>query len=419
MEEKIENTSEVTLAESENGIETIEDRNEDSEDSKKAKRKRISRVIPTLSYEESLTIANGIWQYASGQKIRRITLFDQLGKSPDSGPSRTLVTASSKYGITVGGYQADYIELSTDGYTATNIDETSSRKVEANFKLAIESNEYFSKLYNQYKDMKLPAKSVMIDFLKDQGLDNSDCIKCVELFIINAKYIGIIKLIAGSERIISIEQVVEEIGLSETEPADVQKIETIDRKQKIIIDSDTITKEFSNGDGNKWANICFYITPIGQENSDERNHSDLFLNNIVEPVLEEFGLKVVRADKISSPGMITSQIIEHIINSKLVIADLSFHNPNVFYELSIRHTFNLPTIHLIRKCDHIPFDLNNFRTIVVDTTSIYTLVPQLETYRTSVAMQVRQLLENPEIIENPISAYLEKIGKSTKIKDNK
>ncbi|WP_368293879.1 hypothetical protein [Dehalobacter sp. TBBPA1] len=418
MEEKIENASETVQPESGNALLESQVNTQDARDSKKGKKKRANRVIPTLSYEESLTIANGIWQYASGQKIRRITLFDQIGKSPDSGPSRTLVTTSSKYGITIGGYQADYIELSPDGNIATNPDEIPSKKVEANFKLAIESNDYFAKLYNQYKDMKLPAKSVMIDFLRDQGLESDDCTSCVELFIINAKYIGLIRVIAGSERIISIEQLIEEMSINAKE-AIVPKNEILDKKPKMTIESKPLASVTSNNDGDKWSRTCFYITPIGQEDSEERNHSDLFLNSIVEPALEEFGLNVVRADKISTPGMITSQIIEHIVNSKLVIADLSFHNPNVFYELSLRHTFNLPTIHLIRKSDYIPFDLNNFRTIVIDTTNIYTLVPQLETYRTSVAMQVRQLMESPDIMENPISAYMEKMGKSTKIKENK
>ena len=59
------------------------------------KRKRVTRLFPALTYEECLAFANAIWEYASGQKIRRLTLFDQIGKSPESGTSRTLVTASN------------------------------------------------------------------------------------------------------------------------------------------------------------------------------------------------------------------------------------------------------------------------------------------------------------------------------------
>lgn len=131
----------------------------------------------------------------------------------------------------------------------------------------------------------------------------------------------------------------------------------------------------------------------------------------MEPALEELGLKVVRVDSIDTAGIITAQIIEYIVKAKVVVADLSFHNPNVFYELSLRHTLAKPIIHIIRKCDAIPFDLHSFRTIVIDTSSIYTLVPQIASYKTSVMAQARQLLENPQIADNPITAFLDKLKK--------
>lgn len=372
-----------------------------------SKRKRKTTNIPVLSYEESLLLANAIWEYASGQKIRRLTLFDSLGKSPDSGPSRTLVTTSSKYGLTTGSYQAEFIELTTAGAIATDPDGESIGKLRANFQLAITYNEYFNSLYENYKDMKLPATSVMIDFLVDKGLDKQESKKCIELFLNNARYIGLIKLLAGSERILTLEYLIDEL------PNDNISESTIDTHTPITVSSNVQTHIISPTGNNSdpWENTCFYITPIGNDDSVERKHADLFLSSIVEPALEEFNLKVVRADKISNPGMITSQIIEHIHKSKLVIVDLSFNNPNVYYELSFRHSFNLPTIHLIRKQDKIPFDLHDFRTIIIDTTDIYTLVPQLESYRTEISRQARALLENPEIMENPISAYLQKVKK--------
>ena len=42
--------------------------------------------------------------------------------------------------------------------------------------------------------------------------------------------------------------------------------------------------------------VCFYITPIGEDGSEYRKHSDLFLGSIVEPAIEPFKLKVIRAD---------------------------------------------------------------------------------------------------------------------------
>ena len=59
-------------------------------------RVRRTKLFPASSFEEALTIANAIQKYAAGQKVRRLTLFDQMGKSPDSGTSRQLITNSSE-----------------------------------------------------------------------------------------------------------------------------------------------------------------------------------------------------------------------------------------------------------------------------------------------------------------------------------
>ena len=108
---------------------------------------------------------------------------------------------------------------------------------------------------------------------------------------------------------------------------------------------------------------------------------------------------------IDKPGVITRQIIDYLLKSRLVIADLSFHNPNVFYELAIRHTARLPVVQIVRAADKIPFDINQVRTIKIDTSDIYSLVPKIDTYRSEIASQVRRALEDPDSVDNPISTF--------------
>lgn len=107
---------------------------------------------------------------------------------------------------------------------------------------------------------------------------------------------------------------------------------------------------------------CFIACPIGNENSADRKNSDFLLKSIVKPVLES-DFNIERSDLISSTNKITDEIIERLTNSELVIVDLSSHNPNVFYELGYRHALNRPTITMINKDDHIPFDVSAYRTI--------------------------------------------------------
>jgi hypothetical protein len=89
----------------------------------------------------------------------------------------------------------------------------------------------------------------------------------------------------------------------------------------------------------------------------------------------------------------------------LVIADLSFHNPNVFYELAIRHAARLPIVQLIRVGDRLPFDVHQMRTIVVDNRDIYSLVPKIETYRSELGNQVRRALAAEAETDTPIFIY--------------
>ena len=126
---------------------------------------------------------------------------------------------------------------------------------------------------------------------------------------------------------------------------------------------------------------------------------------IIKPAVKEFDLTVVRADQMGKPGMIGKQVIEHILKSRLVIADLSFHNPNVFYELCLRHVTRLPTVQVKGVVDRIPFDINQYRTIAVETRNSYTLLPKIQTYTAEVANQVRRPLEDSESGDNPISLY--------------
>src|SRR5206468_977213 len=139
-----------------------------------------------------------------------------------------------------------------------------------------------------------------------------------------------LRVIAGAETLIPIDQALEEQPAAR---AGVPRIPTDGslRSQPPTADAST-----------DWERICFYVTPIGEEGSEQRRHADLFMHSIVEPAINELGLEVVRADRIGDPGMIASQMLEHIRMAKLVIADLSHLNPNVFYEMGLRHACKRP-----------------------------------------------------------------------------
>lgn len=116
----------------------------------------------------------------------------------------------------------------------------------------------------------------------------------------------------------------------------------------------------AGGDNEK---TCFVIAPIGEEGTEARNRSDVVLRRVIAPAVGQCGYTALRADNISEPGMITSQIIEHLIDDPLVVADLTGDNPNVFYELAVRHVAKKPVVHIIGVDQRIPFDVAGMRAI--------------------------------------------------------
>jgi hypothetical protein len=100
---------------------------------------------------------------------------------------------------------------------------------------------------------------------------------------------------------------------------------------------------------------CFFIAPIGEEGSPIRRRSDPVHRHIVSPAAKAVGLKAVRADELAAPGRITNQIIDHLLHARTAVADLTGRNPNVFYELGVRHMANLAQMRVIRY-DHTSLD---------------------------------------------------------------
>lgn len=106
---------------------------------------------------------------------------------------------------------------------------------------------------------------------------------------------------------------------------------------------------------------CFVISPIGEEGSEIRKRADQVYKYIISPVCEECGFEAIRVDKVNQSDSITQTIIDYIKESELVIADITGHNPNAFYEMGYRASIGKPMIHLKEKPEKIPFDISGIR----------------------------------------------------------
>jgi hypothetical protein len=256
----------------------------------------------------------------------------------------------------------------------------------------------FAAVYQRFVNAKLPARAALIDSFQEVGVERDYVEEGVDTFIVNLKAVGLLQTLSGADRVVTLEHLLD--SLPGVLPSVGGGAATAATNVVAPPGQDLMTQEQAS-----FESTCFYITAIGAADSETRKHSNLFLENIVEPAIKTIGLSVVRADQIDKPGVITRQIIEYLLRARLVVADLSFNNANVFYELALRHAARLPVVQLIRHGDPIPFDINQMRTIIIDNRDIYTLLPNVELYRSEIASQARRALEAGAEVDTPVSIY--------------
>lgn len=145
---------------------------------------------------------------------------------------------------------------------------------------------------------------------------------------------------------------------------------------------------------------AFFVTPIGSEGSEVRERSDKVLAYILTPALTGTGLvdEIERADHNPNPGEITSSMIASILDSELIIADLTGSNPNVYYEVALAHAFNKPVVHIRFATDErLPFDIKDVR--VFD----YSFdIAAAEAAKSAVQAAAEHALRDPDSVSTPV-----------------
>lgn len=115
------------------------------------------------------------------------------------------------------------------------------------------------------------------------------------------------------------------------------------------------------------AKQCFVIGPFGEEGSKIRQWSNSLMDDVIQPLANEFGYDARRSIDFAKPRDITSDMVARLLQADLVVADLTAANANVYYELAIRHAIERPFIHIIQNGQLPPFDIKNLDVLSIPT----------------------------------------------------
>ena len=88
---------------------------------------------------------------------------------------------------------------------------------------------------------------------------------------------------------------------------------------------------------------------------------DELYREVIVPTAEKFELRAFHAGDMFGPGFILDDIVNSIVESKVVIAEITSLNPNVFYEVGYAHAIGKPTILLAEHGKALPFDISGYR----------------------------------------------------------
>ncbi|HEX3694295.1 MAG TPA: hypothetical protein VH374_02805 [Polyangia bacterium] len=353
-------------------------------------------ALPRRTLEDAILIAKTLHDTYAGKSATTEEL-SQTAVLPKTNATKYLFWAAQAYRII----------SKEDGKQTYSLAETGRKIVSPNYpeeklegiRKAVLTPTLLSKFFSDYDGHPLPAAEFFPNVLKNKFNVPADRVpEAMTIIVKNGRFAGFLEDgPAGAEPIVRLGGAAVPAVKDESEAGALAELPATPSGVEVSQVA--------------WSKTCFYITPIGDEGTEIRKHADMMLKHLIEPVAtaKEFGFEVVRADRIERSGLITRQIFEYLVRSRLCIADLSFANPNAFYELGVRHVCRRPAIQIIRKSDRIPFDVSQGRTIKIDTSDVYTVVDRIESAKRELAEHIRHIVNNSQEDsgdENPINVYL-------------
>ena len=146
---------------------------------------------------------------------------------------------------------------------------------------------------------------------------------------------------------------------------------------------------------------CFVIMPFSETASCSKREWTRIYKNLFKKTIEESGLDYECRRSSATRGSIIRGIIEDLDESWVVLADLTDQNPNVFYELGIRHSLGPRTILVAQQRRDIPFDLRSYASHTYE----WNTTKGRSAFKKKIKSLLEEIDQNPERPENPVSDF--------------
>ncbi len=336
--------------------------------SKKNKSKTSVRhaKYPRHNLERALRIPQAILEQNAGHECSEEESAKYVGVQFNRGPYTLEISSALKFGL---------LERPTSGRVKlTELAKVILRPQKKEDRLnglreAILKAPDISDVYEHYRGENLPDEQFFKNALVDKfGIPEEKLDEFKSIFMDSLRY----------------SQLVEETD-------DKCRVIDVSGGGKLSVDTAARIKKLGKGITVSPEDICFVMMPFAEPHGS-------YYSKVYEPAIRKAGLRPIRADdEIFGTGKIIDQIWEGINNAKVLVAELTTRNPNVFYELGLAHALKKPVVLVSANETDVPFDLKHIRVIYYDVADPFWGNKLID----KVAENVLSALKNPEEAQFP------------------
>jgi hypothetical protein len=291
--------------------------------------------FPKNSLEESLRIAQALEEKFAGNPTKAEDLVRAVGfNKPNDWRFKDLLRSAVLYGLTTGSGATATVRLEKLGEDI--VSPASSEQRQKALLSAFRNVPDFLAVEDFYKGKKIPEDEFFENTLIRQFNIPRDRVKAfIKVFVDNLNFLKAFRIPGAKD-----------------EP-------DVPPQQKVV--DATLTKAEKRSEGvREFLDTCFVMMPFGP-------WYDIYYKEIYVPAIKEAGYEPVRADELFSSGSVVEQIWEQIDKAKVLLADLTGKNANVFYELGLAHANRKPVVFTSGILEDVPFDLRHLRVIIYET----------------------------------------------------
>jgi len=290
---------------------------------------------PRHSIEKSLRIPRGILEQNAGKECTDQEAASYIGVKFNKGPFSVELNSAIKYG---------FLERPEAGKVALTeickkvLKPTNPNEGIEGYRTAILNAPVISDVYTHYRGENLPDDEFLDNSLTEKfGVPVDKLVEFKNIFFDSLETANLKTEKDGKIRLLDISN-------------GEKTKEMVDKNIKKMGKETSITK----GDS------CFVMMPFKEPIGG-------YYEKIYKPAIEKAKMVPIRADNdLFGTGKIIDQIWEGINAAKVLIAELSTRNPNVFYELGIAHALKKPVVLVSSNDDDVPFDLQHIRVVYYD-----------------------------------------------------